>query len=370
MSSSPLSICYLLEDTTLFGGVKVLLHQANLLARRGHRVILASKGAAPDWYPVEAELVEVAEHRPGLVPRADITVATFWTTLRRAQELPDTQVLHYCQGYEGLHTHNVADHPEIEALYRQPLPAMVVSPHLREMLASRYRRPSRMAPPPLAPEFFQGTGGSWLSWISRRRGPRTPARILVVAPWEMYLKGVPVAVRAVRELRRRGIEVQLVRLSQWPLSAEERGVMEPDEFHLCLPPHEVPALVEGCDLLLAPSWEAEGFGLPTLEAMACGVPAITSEISSYRTWAQDAVLRVEGDDPLRWADAAEHLLTQRKVWRRQRRAGLQRARDYRESRAADLTEEALSWVASGAWQLELEALRGAPPASAKVPVAR
>ncbi len=33
LTRKPLSVVYLLEDTALFGGVKIVLHQAELMAR-------------------------------------------------------------------------------------------------------------------------------------------------------------------------------------------------------------------------------------------------------------------------------------------------------------------------------------------------
>ena len=39
-STQPLSVCYLLDDTPLFGGVKVILLQADMLSARGHRVTI------------------------------------------------------------------------------------------------------------------------------------------------------------------------------------------------------------------------------------------------------------------------------------------------------------------------------------------
>jgi len=42
-----LDIVYLLEAAPLFGGVKVVLHQANLLAARGHRVTIVRPQRAP-----------------------------------------------------------------------------------------------------------------------------------------------------------------------------------------------------------------------------------------------------------------------------------------------------------------------------------
>ena len=46
-----MKLTYLVADTTLFGGVKIALHQANLMVRRGHQVKVVSPGQAPDCSP-------------------------------------------------------------------------------------------------------------------------------------------------------------------------------------------------------------------------------------------------------------------------------------------------------------------------------
>jgi glycosyltransferase involved in cell wall biosynthesis len=154
----------------------------------------------------------------------------------------------------------------------------------------------------------------------------------------------------VARLRRDGVDCTLVRLSQWPLSAAEERVLPPDEFHCALPPAAVPELVRGCDLLLAPSWEQEGFGLPALEAMASGVPVVASDVPCYRAWAAGAALLVPRDRPERLAAAALALLAEPARWRRLRRAGLALARGHGEEAAAAAVEAALEWTVSGRWR--------------------
>ena len=85
-SSTRLSVVYLLEDTVLFGGVKVILRQANLLADRGHRVTVVSRGSSPDWFQLRAEFRQISTFTRDNMPPADVTVATYWTTIIPALE--------------------------------------------------------------------------------------------------------------------------------------------------------------------------------------------------------------------------------------------------------------------------------------------
>ena len=61
-----------------------------------------------------------------------------------------------------------------------------------------------------------------------------------------------------------------------------------------------------CRLYVNPS-RYEGFGLPVLEALACGAPTLASNTSSIPEIAGDAALLLPPDDPAAWADAIEAL---------------------------------------------------------------
>lgn len=67
----------------------------------------------------------------------------------------------------------------------------------------------------------------------------------------------------------------------------------------------------------------EGFGIPILEAMACGCPVITSNVSSMPEVAGDAALLVDPNEPDDLARAVEQVVTEPKLWSRLRKAGLE-----------------------------------------------
>jgi len=333
------TINYFLEDTALFGGVKVVLHHAELLRRRGHRVTVVSRGPRPGWYPTGDDFKTVSEFSPELVPEADLHVATFWTTVEAAAAQPSGRAVHFCQGFEAALEHNRDDHPRILQAYTRVMPTWAVSPHLAELNRDRFGRPVRIVPPALEPY-----------WRPRHRlGPGRRPRVLVPHPFEFYMKGVGTALEAVRLLRERGIDLRLVRVSQWPLGEEERAVVEPDEFHHHLDPPEVAILLGSCDLMLAPAWESEGFGLAVLEALACGLPVVASRIPSHESFAAGAAELVPVGNADAFAGAAELLLSSARRWRAIRRRGLERARRFSEATVATTLDEAARWAPSGEW---------------------
>lgn len=341
-----MKVSYLLDDTVLFGGVKVVLRQADLLAAKGHDVTIVSRGPRPDWYDLKASFRQVDAFSRETVPPSDVTVATYWTTIDPAVTAAHRAVAHYCQGLEFTYTHNRADHAAIETAYRTAIPALVVSAHLGKVLSERFARPSRVVLQPL--EAF------WKPGLRRRivRRPASVPRILVTGPWEGDWKGVRTALEAINQLRASGLTLEVVRISQYPLTDDESCLAEADEYHHHIKPEAVASLVQGCDLLLAPSWEQEGFGLPVLEAFAAGVPVVASDIEAFQEFAVDAAMLAPAQDSEAFASAAREVLSDPALWRHMRRAGLRVADRYAEKRATRSAEASLEWVASGEWKLQ------------------
>jgi len=81
----------------------------------------------------------------------------------------------------------------------------------------------------------------------------------------------------------------------------------------------------------------EGFGLPIVEAMACGTPVLTSSVSCMPEVADDAALLVDPSDDDALAAAMERLLDDRGLCERLRAAGLERSRRFTWEEAAART---------------------------------
>ena len=105
---------------------------------------------------------------------------------------------------------------------------------------------------------------------------------------------------------------------------QELGVRERVVFTGWVPEEDKAALYSGARALVFPSLY-EGFGLPPLEALACGTPVIASNQGSLPEIAGDGGLLLEQDDVDGLAGAMEKLLNDDTLWGNLREKGLAHA---------------------------------------------
>lgn len=122
--------------------------------------------------------------------------------------------------------------------------------------------------------------------------------------------------------------------------AEDLGITAQVKFLDYVPYADLPVLMNQAIALVFPSlWE--GFGLPVLEAMACGTPVITSNLSSLPEVTGDAALLI---DPYRVeaiASAMHEVAVDLGVRSQLRQAGLLRARQFSWRKTGQATVEIL-----------------------------
>jgi glycosyltransferase involved in cell wall biosynthesis len=106
-----------------------------------------------------------------------------------------------------------------------------------------------------------------------------------------------------------------------------------------VPAGDLAAWYGAADLFVFPS-RYEGFGLPVLEAMACGTPVVTSNVSSLPEVAGDAALCVDPADEAALAEAIRRVLSDATLAADLRTRGLARAGSFSWSRTATQTVEA------------------------------
>ena len=118
---------------------------------------------------------------------------------------------------------------------------------------------------------------------------------------------------------------------------ERMGRLGPGVHHIQgLDPADLPAVYNLARVLAHPAWY-EGFGLPPLEAMACGTPVVVSNSSSLPEVVGEAGLIAAADVPEAWRRALERVIGDTDLAADLRRRGILRAAQFTWPRSAALT---------------------------------
>lgn len=132
-----------------------------------------------------------------------------------------------------------------------------------------------------------------------RQAYNLPAQFILSLGTIEPRKNLTSLLEAYRALRDRGSKLGLVIVGQkgWLYEdffrrLRELGLENEVLFTGFVPDADLPAICSAAELFVFPSLY-EGFGLPVLEAMACGAPVITSKASSLPEVAGDAALLVD-----------------------------------------------------------------------------
>jgi glycosyltransferase involved in cell wall biosynthesis len=133
--------------------------------------------------------------------------------------------------------------------------------------------------------------------------------------------------RAVEAARLADVELRVVGARGW-------GGVDVPGWVGEVPDAELASLYRGARCVLYPSLY-EGFGLPVLEAMACGTPVVTSKGTAMEEVAGDAAVLVDARDAQSLADGIEEASARRDELVG---LGLARAREFNWESAADAVE--------------------------------
>jgi glycosyltransferase involved in cell wall biosynthesis len=176
-----------------------------------------------------------------------------------------------------------------------------------------------------------GLAGPFILFVGRTEPKKNLVRLIeayhllrqrTTLPHQLAIAGAPSwdEARVAAAVRERGLSEGVVRLG-------------------FVPADDLPALYSLADLFVFPSL-CEGFGLPPLEAMACGTPAVVSDRGALPEVAGAAAVVTDPLAPARMAHDMETVLTNRPLREKRIADGLRHARTFTWQQAAAATEEA------------------------------
>lgn len=201
-----------------------------------------------------------------------------------------------------------------------------------------------VALPGVETDFFQPVPAAELQ--NFRRAKNLPEHFVLYVGTREPRKNLPTLIRAFVQAKR------AARLPHYLILAGGRGWLD----------HEIATTIQELDaqaMILFPGFVAqaelpqwyraadafaylpqyEGFGMPALEALACGAPVLASNVSSLPEVVGDAGLQVNPRAPDEIADALIYLLTNDAARQELAARGPQRARQFTWTRAAQRTAD-------------------------------
>jgi glycosyltransferase involved in cell wall biosynthesis len=169
-----------------------------------------------------------------------------------------------------------------------------------------------------------------------------PPYVFYLGQWKGY-KNLPLLLEAFKIVRQAHPNSQLVIAGDDPRHPEVRqGAARLPQGSVVLPGRlpesAVPDLYRGASVVVLPS-RAEGFGLPVIEAMACGVPVVCSDLPALHEIAEGVAVFCDPNDPADFARAISQTLDAPPT-ASSRQLGIDRAGTYTWGRAARRTVEA------------------------------
>ena len=299
---------YVLEDRcgkpAFSGGAKVVSQHVKILNEMGYETFLITKNIQTNLNLTELNLYEkpIVVKTDDAIPECDIYVGTMYSDVKMLFQRGKGKVVHLCQGYEPvdfisrikgetvtekyirkgvLFLYKYIDVlkfkkkiKRIESIYALPTIKAAVSRHLVELIEKRYHQKCHLIQNGI-------DGGVFFPNDNRIWAESGKIRILSVGSIQVGFKGIPDTLKAIKILKEKGVNIELIRVSPHPSSEEEKKAGLVDHYYINLKEQEMAELYRNTDIFISSSLEGEGFGLPAMEALMCGVPSILTEISSY-----------------------------------------------------------------------------------------
>lgn len=359
-----MKITFVLPETSNTGGVRAIAMYSELLAARGHQVLIVSqphrsiplkkqvksllKGrgwiSTKDWESSHINQIKGVRHvvldqrRPVVasdVPDADVILATWWETARWVYDLPASKgaKVHFVQHHETVFDNQPVE--RVKANLSLPLSKICCARWIGDVLRDEYHQPNAtIIPYGLDHTIFNAPP---------RQKQAVPTVVMMYSTTRF--KGVDISLHAVRLAQKQVPDLRLVSFGHY-VPAPHLPVPENTLFEKQPPQKRIAELYAMGDALLFGS-RCEGYGMPIQEAMACRTPVIgTPTGAAPETIIDGGGILVNMEDPVDMAQAIVRIATMSNdQWRQMSDAAFATASRFDWNRSTDLFEAELQRLA-------------------------
>ena len=309
-------ITFITSGFGLSGGTKAIFELANNLTKRGHEVfvicsltpfIFANKWFNPfniltkllrlskeskgcrtpvEWFGVRAKLLCVPSLDEKYIPDADIILATWWETAYFVKNYSGSKgkKFYFIQDYEIW----MGNREKVENSYKLGLINIVNSNRLKNILQKEAKAEIEavILHAPDHQQFFP----------EKTEREKTRIRILMSYRDEQW-KGTKEGIETFKIIKRKYPNAKLVMFGKKADNLNFYGLENEVEYHFSPVKGDLRRIYNSCDIFLFSSLE-EGFGMPPMEAMACGIPVVATNVGAlpeYATDGETVLLSLPGD---------------------------------------------------------------------------
>lgn len=329
------------------GGARVIFEQVNRLFDRGHKIEVWCTGDTQNsYFPCKAPIYPLKDIRllnhdvlviadPGFLPQVFSS-----DTTHSAQKIcflvqHDNELISQIEG-APTYANLLNDFKSYFLDSRHKI--IVVSAWLQSVIKEKYQLPSLLARNGVNKELFY---------------PATPlihldGSVVLFFYDPQVWKGVADAVHAVNIVRQHIPDLKIIMIGRYlPSTPVVQGKSWSFPFPVIYfnrpDQNELVKIYALADVFVSSSWY-EGFGLPGLEAMACGVPVVTTDSGGVREYAipEETAIVVPPKNPEALAEGILRVLSDEKLRQKLIKNGLEKAKEFDWGKSIDILEKVFS----------------------------
>ncbi len=312
-----LRIIYVLNATTLAGGIRMVFEHLNRLQDRGHRVELYSLGKDPDWFDLKVPHRTFDNYEDlctELSKQDAIKVATWWETGKWVWlgSINKGIPVFYVQDVEdSYYKDDKMMRDTVIAGYKPEFNYLTISVNNQENLSKLGRDSTNITCGIDAKTFFID------------KNTKREDDVLIAIGRKHYLKNFAMTFKAWKSMNDK---------PKMTLFGPEPDIAEKDPlitYHYIPTDKEINSMLNKATVFVQSSLH-EGFCLPPLEAMAAGVPVIMTDSDGNRDYMQPSIncILVNQNDSKQLTVELEKLFNDKKLQERLRKNGLKTAANY------------------------------------------